>query len=132
MPEFDLFTETAAVLVVAVLFSVVCAFLRQPLIVAYIFTGVLVGPAGFGWVAEEDPLDLLAKMGIALLLFVVGLKLDPRLIRTLGKVVLAVTVVQTALVAALGAGLALGFGMDGVTAMYVGLGVSFSSTVVIV
>ena len=132
MPEFDLFTETAAVLVVAVLFSVVCAFLRQPLIVAYIFTGVLVGPAGFGWVAEEDPLDLLAKMGIALLLFVVGLKLDPRLIRTLGKVVLAVTVVQTALVAALGAGLALGFGMDGVTAIYVGLGVSFSSTVVIV
>jgi Kef-type K+ transport system membrane component KefB len=132
MPEFDLFTETAAVLVVAVLFSAVSTFLRQPLIAAYIFTGVLVGPAGFGWVAEEDPLDLLAQMGIALLLFVVGLKLDPRLIRTLGRVVLAVTVVQVLLVTVLGMGLSVLLGMDLVTALYVGLGLSFSSTVVIV
>ncbi|MFQ5508391.1 MAG: cation:proton antiporter [Leptospirillia bacterium] len=132
MPEFDLFTETAAVLVAALLFSAVCALLRQPLIVAYIFTGVVVGPVGFGWVTEKDPLDLLAKMGIAILLFVVGLKLDPRLIRTLGRVVLAVTVVQVVLVATLGLGLSLLLGMDIVTALYVGLGVSFSSTVVIV
>ncbi len=132
MPELDLFTETAAVLVVALLFSVVSASLRQPLIVAYIFTGVLVGPAGFGWVVGNDPLDLLAQMGIALLLFVVGLKLDPRLIRTLGKVVLAITLVQVALVTVLGLGLALLLGMDPITALYVGLGLSFSSTVVIV
>ncbi len=132
MPELDLFTETAAVLVVALLFSIVSAFLRQPLIAAYIFTGVLVGPAGFGWVEGDDPLDLLAQMGIALLLFVVGLKLDPRLIRTLGKVVLMITLVQVALVTVLGFGLSILLGLSPVTALYVGLGLSFSSTVVIV
>ena len=128
----DLFSETAAVLVVAVLFSVLAAFLRQPLIAAYIFTGVLVGPAGFGWVAGEDPLDLLAQMGIALLLFVVGLKLDPRLMRAMGKVVLLVTVLQVLVVALLGTLLARWLGMEMTTALYVGLGLSFSSTVVIV
>jgi Kef-type K+ transport system membrane component KefB len=133
MPVFtDLFTETTAVLALAAALSALGAFLRQPLIVAYIAAGVIAGPAGLGWVSEEDPLDLLAQMGITLLLFVVGLKLDPRLIRTLGRVVLGLGLIQVAITAALGYGLAVLLGLSQVMALYVGLGLAFSSTVVIV
>ncbi len=128
----DLFTETTVVLVVAAVVSAIGALLRQPLIVAYIITGVLLGPTGFNWVQAEDAMDLLAQMGIALLLFVVGLKLDPRLIRTLGKVVLGLGLIQVTVTSALGYGLALWFGLSTITALYVGLGLAFSSTVVIV
>jgi Kef-type K+ transport system membrane component KefB len=128
----DLFTETTVVLVVAALVSAVGALLRQPLIVAYIVTGVLLGPTGFNWVQAEDAMDLLAQMGIALLLFVVGLKLDPRLIRTLGKVVLGLGLAQVIITTVLGYGLALLLGLSAITALYIGLGLAFSSTVVIV
>jgi Kef-type K+ transport system membrane component KefB len=128
----DLFTETTVVLVLAAAVSAVGACLRQPLIVAYIITGVLLGPTGLNWVQAEDIMDLLAQMGIALLLFVVGLKLDPRLIRAVGSVVLVLGLFQVAITAALGFGLALWLDLAAVTALYIGLGLAFSSTVVIV
>jgi Kef-type K+ transport system membrane component KefB len=53
--------------------------LRQPLIVAVITVGIIVGSTGFGWVVDSDQVDLLAKLEIALLLFIVGLKLDPHI-----------------------------------------------------
>lgn len=56
------------------------------MIVAFIAVGILVGPSVLGWVSANDQVDLLAKLGIALLLFVVGLKLDLHIIRTMGPV----------------------------------------------
>ena len=50
--------------------------LRQPLIVAFIAVGILVMPSVLGWVSANDQIDLLAKLGISLLLFALGLKLD--------------------------------------------------------
>ena len=50
----------------------------------FIAVGILVGPAVLGWVSADDQIDLMAKLGIALLLFVVGLKLDPHIIRSMG------------------------------------------------
>jgi Kef-type K+ transport system membrane component KefB len=63
--------------------------LRQPLIVAFIAVGILVGPSVLSWVSANDQIDLLSKLGISLLLFVVGLKLDLHIIRTMGPVALA-------------------------------------------
>jgi len=78
------FHELAAVLEVSIALGGLALRLRQPLIVAFIAVGLLVGPAGLGWVRSQDYIDLFAKIGIALLLFVVGLKLDLHVIRTLG------------------------------------------------
>lgn len=50
--------------------------LRQPSIVAFVAVGILVGPSVLGRVSANDQVDLLAKFGITLLPFVVGLKLD--------------------------------------------------------
>jgi len=87
MPMFpDVFSEIAAVLLTATVIGAISVLLRQPLIVSFIVAGLLVGPVGFSWVSSADQVDLLAKLGIALLLFVVGLKLDIHLIRTTGPV----------------------------------------------
>ena len=72
----DIFTEMAVLLLLAAGVGAVGVRLRQPLIVAFIAVGILVGPSVLGWVSANDQIDLLAKFGITLLLFVVGLKLD--------------------------------------------------------
>jgi Kef-type K+ transport system membrane component KefB len=106
--------------------------LRQPLILAFIVVGVLEGPAVLGWVTAADQIDLLAKIGIALLLFVVGLKLDLRLIRTLGPLALAAGLGQMAFSALLGYGLSRVFGFEPVAALYTAVALAFSSTIIVV
>ncbi len=132
LPFGSVFYEIAAVLAVAALVGGIGMFLRQPLIVSFIATGILVGPAGMGWVTAADQLDLLAKLGIALLLFVVGLRLDLHLIRTLGPVALATGLGQVAFTSIVGYVIAIALGMTPITALYVAVALTFSSTIIIV
>lgn len=128
----DAFTEIAAVLAVAAGIGALAYWLRQPLIIAFIFVGVLLGPAGLDWVRAYDQVDLFAKLGIGLLLFVVGLKLDPRLIRSVGLVAVVTGLGQMVITALLGYGVALALGMTSTAAFYVAAALTFSSTVIIV
>jgi len=128
----DPFSEIAAVLAVAAGIGVLALWLRQPLIIAFIFTGVLLGPAGLNWVHAFDQVDLFSKLGIGLLLFVVGLKLDPHLIRSVGRVAMLTGVGQMAITAVVGYGLALALGVTSMNAFYVAAALTFSSTVIIV
>lgn len=128
----DAFYEIAALLTVAAACGALAIWLRQPLIVAYIAAGLLVGPSWLGWVAASDQVDLLAQMGIALLLFVVGLRLDLHLIRTMGRVVLVTGLVQMAVTAALGYLLAVALGLAPMAALYVAVALTFSSTIIVV
>ena len=70
------FPLVAAILALAALAGLLATRLRQPMIVAFIGVGILVGPTGTGWVVADSTVELLARMGIAILLFLVGLKLD--------------------------------------------------------
>jgi Kef-type K+ transport system membrane component KefB len=128
----DPFTEVAAVLAVAAGVGALAFWLRQPLIIAFILVGVLLGPAGLDWVRAFDQVDLFAKLGIGLLLFIVGLKLDPHLIRSVGLVAMVTGLGQMAMTAVLGYGVALALGMPSTTAFYVAAALTFSSTVIIV
>ncbi len=128
----DVFTEMAVLLLVAAIVGAIGIRLRQPLIVAFIAVGILVGPSVLGWVSANDQVDLLAKLGIALLLFVVGLKLDLHIIRTMGPVALATGLGQVVFTSLIGFFIALGLGMGPVTATYVAVALTFSSTIIIV
>lgn len=133
MPAFDnVFYEVAALLAVAAALGAVAMRLRQPLIVAFLAAGILVGPAGLEWVAASDQVDLLAKMGIALLLFVVGLKLDLHIIRTLGPVALATGLGQVLFTSMVGYLIVIALGKPPLTALYVAVALTFSSTIIIV
>ncbi len=128
----DVFTEIAVVLLVATVIGAIGARLRQPLIVAFIAAGILVGPSVLGWVSADDQVDLLAKLGIALLLFVVGLKLDLHIIRTMGPVALATGLGQVIFTSVIGYFIAIALAMPPVTALYVAVALTFSSTIIIV
>ncbi|MFP5451684.1 MAG: cation:proton antiporter [Thermoleophilia bacterium] len=134
MPEFadDLFLQIAAVLAVAAVVGAIALTLRQPLVVSFIAVGILVGPAVLGIVEEEAAVAVLAEIGIAMLLFVVGLKLDLRMIRSVGPVALVAGLGQIAITGVLGLGLALALGLDMVPALYVAVALTFSSTIIIV
>ncbi len=133
MPMFStVFYEVAALLLLAAGGGAIALLLRQPVIVAFIAVGILAGPAGLNWVHAADQIDLLAKLGIALLLFVVGLKLDVHLIRNMGRVALATGLGQVGFTSAVGFGLCLLLGLDPVSALYVAVALTFSSTIIIV
>ncbi|PHS26167.1 MAG: sodium:proton exchanger [Methylophaga sp.] len=128
----DVFTEMAALLLVAAIIGAIGVRLRQPLIVAFIAVGIIVGPSVLGWVSANDQVDLLAKMGIALLLFVVGLKLDLHIIRTMGLVALATGLGQVIFTSVVGFFIAIALGMSTISALYVAVALTFSSTIIIV
>ncbi|MDW7709838.1 MAG: cation:proton antiporter [Deferrisomatales bacterium] len=128
----NMFLEVTAILVISAVIGALATQLRQPLIVAFIGVGVLVGPAGLDMVSAHEQIELLAELGIALLLFVVGLKLDLHLIRTTGPVALATGMGQVLFTSVFGFLIALGFGIGTVEALYLAVGLTFSSTIIIV
>ncbi|HVM53405.1 MAG TPA: cation:proton antiporter family protein [Acidimicrobiales bacterium] len=133
MPSFEsVFHQIAAVLFLAAAVGVAARRLRQPLIVAFILTGLLVGPSGLGIVRGQEEITVLADIGIALLLFVVGLKLDLHLIRSVGPVALAAGLGQVAFTSVIGFGIALVLGLSTTAAAYVAVALTFSSTIIIV
>jgi len=126
------FAEFALTLAMATAVGAAGLWLRQPLIVSFIAVGILVGPAGLGLVTRHEQIELLASVGIALLLFVVGLKLDVHTIRTLGPVSLATGLGQIVFTSVIGFFIALALGMDWTAAAYVAVALTFSSTIIIV
>ncbi|WP_333891559.1 cation:proton antiporter family protein [Mycolicibacterium gadium] len=126
------FTTVAVILAIATVAGVLATRLRQPLIVAFIVVGIAVGPVGTGWVSADSTIDLLARLGIAILLFLVGLRLDLHMIRSTGPVALATGLGQVVFTSVIGYLIALGLGMDSVTAVYIAVALTFSSTIIIV
>jgi Kef-type K+ transport system membrane component KefB len=133
-PAVDLgvFESVAAVLAVCVAAGALAVLLRQPLIVGLIAAGIAVGPQVLGLVEHSTEIELLATIGISLLLFVVGLKLDVRLVSKLGPVALATGLGQVAFTSIFGFGIAIGLGFDVVPAVYIAVALTFSSTIIIV
>jgi Kef-type K+ transport system membrane component KefB len=128
----DSFYQIAGILGLAAVAGLIATQLRQPLIVAFIAVGVAVGPAGLDWVQAGEEVDILATLGISVLLFLVGLKLDLHLIRSIGPVALATGLGQVAFTSGIGFLIALGLGLDTTSAVYVGVALTFSSTIIIV
>ena len=126
------FEQLAAILVVSAGAALLAMLLRQPLLLGLLVAGIALGPGVLGLVRIDESITLLAEVGIALLLFLVGLKLDVRIVARLGPVALAVGLGQIALTFLLGLGVAAGFGRGGADAVYLALALTFSSTVVVV
>jgi Kef-type K+ transport system membrane component KefB/Trk K+ transport system NAD-binding subunit len=124
--------QFTAILTLAVLSGMVSLVLRQPLIIAFLAAGILAGPAYLGIVTSFGQVDLFAHIGISVLLFIVGLRLDLSLIRTTGPVALVTGLGQIILTAALALAIALVMGMDPLSSAYIAMSMSFSSTIIIV
>jgi len=128
----SVFYEIAALLVLAAGVGLIGVMLRQPLIVSFIAVGILAGPSVLGLAQSDEHINLLAELGIAVLLFLVGLKLDLKLVRTLGTVALMTGLGQVAFTSIIGFGIGVALGFDAVTSLYIAVALTFSSTIIIV
>ena len=128
----SVFSEIACILAIATAVGALALWLRQPLIMAFIIVGILIGPAGLRLVSANEEVELLAELGIALLLFVVGLKLDPHEIQSVGPVAIVAGMGQIIITGILGDVIASLLGFDLISAFYIGLSLTFSSTIIVV
>jgi Kef-type K+ transport system membrane component KefB len=126
------FHEIALLVLLAAGLGFVGLLLRQPLVVAFIAVGVVAGPDALGLVSSVTVIETLSQIAIAVLLFLVGLKLDLGLIRNLGTVALATGLGQVGFTALFGFLICIALGLDAVTALYVAVALTFSSTIIIV
>lgn len=127
----EIFTELAIVVSVATGIAFAMRALKQPLIVGYILAGILVGPYALNVLRSTHEIELFSKIGITVLLFIVGLNLSPKVIREVGKVSLVTGLGQVIFTSAIGFLIALILGIDRVAALYVSIALTFSSTIII-
>ncbi|RLI91976.1 MAG: hypothetical protein DRO65_00670 [Candidatus Altiarchaeales archaeon] len=85
-----LLVDLGYVIIAATFFAILARILKQPLILAYIIAGMVIGPNFLGIIVKEEIISTLAEFGISLLLFIVGLELDFTRLRDVGKVSLNV------------------------------------------
>ena len=127
----DVFLELSLVIIVVFLVSVVMRLLRQPLLIGYIAAGVLVGPLVFNIVHTSDTLDIFAHFGIALLLFIIGLGLNPKIIKEVGKTAVLTGVAQIVFTTGIGWLIVRALGYDPLLALYISIALAFSSTIIV-
>lgn len=128
----SIFFQITVVIFLAATLSVVFHFLKQPSILAFIITGIIVGPLGPFKFESQDLMQSLASIGITLLLFMIGLELKLSELKSVGKNALIAGSLQILLTASAGFGLSKFLGFSNLTAFYIGLAVSFSSTIMII
>jgi len=126
------FYEFALILFFAALLGAIGQLFRQPLIVMFIALGILVGPAFLDIVKSEENIKLLAEIGIAILLFIVGLKLDLRIIKSVGKIALITGLGQVLFTSLVGYFIALAMDFTSLHSFYIAVALTFSSTIIIV
>jgi len=126
------YTEVSLILLAAAVLGAIGLLLRQPLIIVYILLGIALGPSGIKLVQSQDVVDLLAQVGVAILLFLVGLELNPDYVRRIGAVAVATGLGQLSFTIIIGFLLTLLLGKDWLTALYIAIALTFSSTIIIV
>lgn len=137
MSFFDLtlhspFVEVTILMVLAAVVGFIGLFLRQPLIVSFIAVGLITGPSLLDIVHSKEKIELLSELGIAVLLFLVGIKLDVKLIKSIGGVSLLTGLGQVAFTSIIGYFIGIAIGLSHITSIYVAVALTFSSTIIIV
>jgi len=142
--DFSLIMDLALIIFVATIISYIAALLRQPSLIGYIGAGILIGPVGLGalnlmvggipfGITNISEIALFSELGVALMLFYVGVESDLRKLFEIGSTLIFGTVLQVLITAATVFLVAHFFGIFSFTeAVYLGVILAFSSTMIVV
>jgi CPA2 family monovalent cation:H+ antiporter-2 len=128
---FPILFDIGLIIFVSAMLAYVSRFLRQPIILAYVAAGVIIGPFGFGLITNVEEINLLAELGIVFLLFSVGLEIDFRKFKNVGIAALSGGVMQILVTFLMGFSVAMLFGLGNIIGIYLGLLLAFSSTMIV-
>ncbi len=131
-----LINEIAICIVAAWLLAVLAQFLRQPLVLAYLVAGYVIGPQALSWVRDQQSIATISEMGLILLLFMIGLEIDLRKIVGAGRYILVTAASQILGGCLLGLvffrALSSYYGGTGLEVVYLAVAATLSSTVILV
>ncbi|MBV1892125.1 MAG: cation:proton antiporter, partial [Gammaproteobacteria bacterium] len=105
-------------------------FGRQPLLVAYIVLGAILGPYGTGMIPDVHLISEISHIGIIFLLFLLGLDMQPQSLLSVLKKVTHVTLISSVIFAGTGYGIAYVFGFTHLENLIIGAAMMFSSTII--
>lgn len=128
----NIFIQLAIILGLSSALGFITYRFKLPLLIAYLVGGLLIALVGFFDIGTSAALSFLPEIGIAFVLFLVGMELDLREIRSFGKPIILAGVLQIFITTILGTFAAQSFGFNLVESIYLGVGLSFSSTIVVV
>jgi len=128
----ELFIQLSTVLILGSVITGIIHFLRQPLIIGYLLTGFLVGPLALNLLDTSNVLNEISTIGIALLLFIVGLELNMQNLSRLKRVVFGTTILQVIFVSTISFLVANLLGFYGIEAFVLSIALALSSTVIII
>lgn len=126
-----IFAQISLIIALAAGVSLLMRLIKQPLIIGYILTGIIVGPSVLHLAKSPETIEVFSNLGIALLLFIIGLGLNPRVIKEVGKVAGVVAILQVGITMAVGYGGGIFFGFSKKEAAFFGIALAFSSTIII-
>ncbi|HLC85909.1 MAG TPA: cation:proton antiporter [Candidatus Nanoarchaeia archaeon] len=126
------FIDLSIIILVATILGLIAKIFRQPLILAYVITGIVLGPMGWSVVHESEALTLFSQIGIALLLFIVGVNLSPKNLREIGRISLIAGLGQVIFTAIAGFFLVKALGFQTIDSIYIAIALTLSSTIIII
>ncbi len=121
----------AVVVCTVVALALLMRALRQPVIISYLLAGLVVSPYGLNLLHSTEGLELFSQMGVSFLLFLVGMNLNPRVIKDVGKVSLVAGVGQVLFTSVAGYVLGRMLGFAPIVSLYVAVALTFSSTIIV-
>jgi len=128
----QIFIQLAIILFTAFVVSYIVKLLNQPIIIGYIIAGMIISPFILNFGASQEIINLFSQFGIAFLLFIVGLHMNPKVIKEVGTASLIIGGIQIVFTFALG--FVISFfvlGFDTITSSYIGIALAFSSTIIV-
>jgi len=121
----DVFLELSLIVGITVLIAGIMRLLRQPLIVGYLLSGIIVSPYFLNLVRSTDTIAIFSQIGVAFLLFIIGLSLSPKVIKEVGKVSLVTGLGQIIFTSLIGFFICKLLGFSTIVSLYIAIALTF-------
>ncbi len=127
----NILIELAVLIGFGLILAGIASLLKQPLIIGYIAAGILLGSNFLNIVKSPDTINTFSQLGVAFLLFMVGLNLSPKVFRSVGKISIMTGLGQVMFTSLVGFVISQLLGYDIITSLYIAIALTFSSTIII-
>lgn len=125
--------ETLAIMLgLCTVFGLIAKYFKQPTVVGYLVSGAVFAAFGGDKLGDHHLIETLGKMGVTLLLFLAGMELPISQLKKIGKVAVVTGLAQVMIVGSGAFALAISLGYSQITSVYLGLGLTFGSTIIVI
>ena len=127
----EVFIELSIIIGITVIVAGITKLLKQPLIIGYILSGIIVSPYFLNIIRSTETISIFSQIGVTFLLFIIGISLSPKVIKEVGKVSLVTGIGQIVFTSLIGFLISRLLGFPIIVSAYIAIALTFSSTIII-